>query len=44
VNVGTDMIAPFLAVTRNAYRAAYGFGFTYDRNFYNQPVIQQSAK
>lgn len=44
VNVGTDMMAPFLAVTRNAYRAAYGFGFTYDRNFYNQPVIQQTTK
>ena len=41
VNVGTDMIAPFLAVTRNAYRASYGWGFTYDRNFYNQPVINQ---
>lgn len=33
VNVGTDMIAPFLAVTRNAYRLSYGFGFVYDRNF-----------
>jgi polysaccharide export outer membrane protein len=44
VNVGTDMIAPFLAVTRNAYRASYGWGFTYDRNFYNQPVISQPAK
>jgi hypothetical protein len=41
VNVGTDMIAPFLAVTRNAYRASYGWAFTYDRNFYNQPVINQ---
>ena len=27
VNVGTDMLAPILAVTRNAYRAAYGSGF-----------------
>ena len=32
VNVGTDMISPFLAVTRNAYRAAYGWGYTYDKN------------
>ncbi|MEI8196371.1 MAG: polysaccharide biosynthesis/export family protein [Phycisphaerae bacterium] len=32
VNIGTDMIAPFLAVTRNAYRASYGGGFVYDRN------------
>ena len=43
VNVGTDAIAPFLAVMRNAYRFTYGFGFTYDRNFYNQPVITQST-
>ena len=42
INVGTDAVAPFLAVTRNAYRAAYGWGFTYDRNFYNQPVISQT--
>ncbi len=39
VNVGTDAIAPFLAVMRNAYRASYGWGYTYDRNLYNQPVI-----
>jgi polysaccharide biosynthesis/export protein len=43
VNVGTDMVAPILAVTRNAYRASYGWGFTYDRNFWNQPVIQAST-
>ena len=42
INVGTDAIAPFLAVTRNAYRASYGFGFVYDRNLYNQPVITQN--
>ena len=39
VNVGTDILAPFLAVTRNAYRASYGWGFIYDRNFYIQPTI-----
>ena len=33
LNVGTDMVAPFLAVTRNAYRASYGWGFVFDRNF-----------
>jgi hypothetical protein len=33
VNVGTDAVAPFLAVTRNAYRASYGWGFLYDRNY-----------
>jgi protein involved in polysaccharide export with SLBB domain len=43
VNVGTDAIAPFLAVTRNAYRASYGWGFVYDRNLYNQPVITQTS-
>ncbi len=37
LNIGTDAIAPFLAVTRNAYRLSYGFGFVYDRNFYIQP-------
>jgi polysaccharide biosynthesis/export protein len=39
VNVGTDMLAPILAVTRNAYRASYGWGFTFDRNFYIQPTL-----
>ena len=33
LNVGTDAIAPFVAVTRNAYRASYGWGFIYDKNF-----------
>ena len=44
INVGTDMISPFLAITRNAYRLSYGFGFVYDRNFYIQPqgAIQQN--
>jgi protein involved in polysaccharide export with SLBB domain len=37
LNIGTDALATFLAVTRNAYRASYGFGFVYDRNFYIQP-------
>lgn len=37
VNVGTDALAGFLAVTRNAYRLSYGFGFVYDRNFYLYP-------
>ena len=38
VNVGSDVLAPILAVTRNAYRMSYGWGFTYDRNFYIQPT------
>ncbi len=33
VNVGTDIVAPFLFVIRNSFRFAYGFGFVYDRNF-----------
>jgi hypothetical protein len=33
VNIGTDIVAPFLAVMRNAYRFSYGYGFVYDRNF-----------
>ncbi len=41
--VGTHPVAPFLAVLRNAFRASYGFGFVYDRNFadidsYNQKI------
>jgi protein involved in polysaccharide export with SLBB domain len=41
VNIGTDFVAPFLAVTRNGYRASYGFGFIYDRNYYITPTIVQ---
>lgn len=44
INVGTDAVAPFLAVTRNAYRASYGWGFVYDRNYYIQPTINQIAE
>ena len=33
INVGTDVTARWRAVLRNAFRAAYGFGFVYDRNF-----------
>jgi len=33
INVGTHGIARYLAVLRNAFRATYGFGFLYDRNF-----------
>jgi polysaccharide export outer membrane protein len=33
INVGTDATSRFRAVLRNAFRAAYGFGFVYDRNF-----------
>jgi protein involved in polysaccharide export with SLBB domain len=33
VNVGTHPTAMWRAVLRNAFRATYGFGFVYDRNF-----------
>jgi protein involved in polysaccharide export with SLBB domain len=33
INVGTDATARWRAVLRNAFRATYGFGFVYDRNF-----------
>ena len=35
INVGTHGTARWLAVLRNAFRATYGFGFIYDRNFAN---------
>jgi polysaccharide biosynthesis/export protein len=37
VFVGTHFVAPFLAAVRNSFRITYGFGFLYDRNFYNGP-------
>ena len=33
INVGTHGSSRFRAVLRNAFRATYGFGFIYDRNF-----------
>lgn len=33
VNVGSDIVAPFLFVIRNSFRLTYGFGFVYDRNY-----------
>lgn len=33
INVGTNFIAPPLAVIRNGFRMSYGFGFVLDRNF-----------
>ncbi len=33
INVGTHATARWRAVLRNAFRATYGFGFAYDRNF-----------
>lgn len=39
LNVGTDILAPFLFVVRNSFRFTYGFGFVYDRNFADQDAI-----
>jgi protein involved in polysaccharide export with SLBB domain len=33
INVGTHPTSRWRAVLRNAFRAAYGFAFVYDRNF-----------
>ncbi|AQQ71918.1 polysaccharide export protein Wza [Limihaloglobus sulfuriphilus] len=33
INVGTDATAYWKAVLRNSFRATYGFGLIYDRNF-----------
>lgn len=35
VNVGTNAAAPFMAALRGAFRFTYGFGFLYDRNYYD---------
>lgn len=47
INVGTHGTARYLAVLRNAFRATYGFGFIYDRNFtdtdYGQYNMLQDA-
>jgi hypothetical protein len=33
INVGTHAVSRWLALLRNSFRATYGFGFVYDRNF-----------
>ena len=35
INVGTHATSIWRAVLRNSFRASYGFGFVYDRNFAN---------
>jgi protein involved in polysaccharide export with SLBB domain len=37
INVGTHATARWRAVLRNSFRATYGFGFVYDRNFGDRP-------
>jgi len=38
INVGTHPTSRYRAVLRNAFRATYGFGFLYDRNFADRDV------
>lgn len=38
INIGTHPTARWRAVLRNAFRATYGFGFLYDRNFADRDV------
>ncbi|MBP8605791.1 MAG: polysaccharide biosynthesis/export family protein [Phycisphaerae bacterium] len=39
INVGTHGTSRWLAVLRNAFRATYGFGFIYDRNFADRDYL-----
>jgi len=41
INVGTHPSSQWRAVLRNAFRASYGFGFIYDRNFADIDVGQR---
>jgi hypothetical protein len=36
VMVGTIIWAPFVAAIRNGFRITYGFGFLYDRNYFEE--------
>ncbi len=38
INVGTNSAAMWKAVLRNSFRATYGFGFVYDRNYGVQDI------
>jgi len=42
VNVGTTWWASFLTAARGAFRMTYGFGFLYDRNFFEDPNLQNN--
>ena len=43
INVGTHATARWRAVLRNSFRATYGFGFIYDRNFANSQFDNGNA-
>jgi len=38
INVGTHPTARWRAILRNAFRATYGFGFIYDRNYADRDI------
>lgn len=38
INVGTHGLSRYMYVLRNAFRATYGFGFLYDRNFVDRKL------
>ncbi len=40
INVGTSPVSPWLAVLRNGFRATYGFGFVYDRNYADRDAFR----
>lgn len=42
INVGTHPTSMWRAVLRNSFRASYGFGFIYDRNFLNRDYFDTS--
>jgi polysaccharide export outer membrane protein len=43
INVGSDVLAPFLFVIRNSFRFTYGFGFVYDRNYADKDSYEAKA-
>ncbi len=40
INVGTSPVSPWLAILRNGFRATYGFGFVYDRNYADRDAFR----
>ena len=44
VNVGTTWWASFLTAARGAFRMTYGFGFLYDRNFYDEQLFSETGQ
>ncbi len=42
INVGSHATTRWRAILRNAFRATYGFGFVYDRNFANRDFWGQT--